>query len=164
MKIYQIKRVRSVNGFTLMELMTVIAIISILSVIAIPNFISWRQSAKINSATRALMSDLSMARITAIKSYSSSSIGVKVIFAANGYTVFIDDDKNNAVDAGEEVLRNIQYPAGVSMSAVTFTNSRTVFARSGAVSPAGTVTLSRGSGPRMNVIVSTVGRIRVKTV
>ncbi|MDA3897059.1 MAG: GspH/FimT family pseudopilin [Desulfobacteraceae bacterium] len=152
------------NGFTLMELMTVIAIISILSVIAIPNFFAWQRNAKLNSATRGLMSDLSMARITAIKSYRQSGFEVKVIFAVNGYTVFIDEDDNNAVDAGEDVLRDIKYPAGVSMSAVTFTNSRTVFARTGAVSPAGSVFLSRGSGPQMKVVVSLAGRIRVETV
>ena len=169
MKIYKEKHIRSLDGFTLMELMTVIAIISILSVIAIPNFFAWRQSSKLNTATRALMSDLSMARMHAIKSYDPSNVGVKVIFTSDGYTVFIDDDSNNAIDVGEEVLRNIKYPKGIYMSKNTFNPStpekgKTIFNRSGAVSPAGTITLNRGSVPLMNVIVSLVGRIRVETV
>jgi len=68
------------------------------------------------------------------------------------------------VDTGEEVLRDNQYPAGVSMSASTFTGNRTVFKRTGAVLFGGSVFLSRSSGPLMKVIVSTVGRIRVETV
>ena len=164
MKISIKKYVQSCCGFTLMELLTAMAIITVLSAIAIPNFFAWRQSAKLNSATRALMSDLSMARIHAIKSYNPSDNGVKVLFSANGYKVFIDDDDNNAVDAGEEVLRDKQYPAGVSMSASTFTGNRTVFKRTGAVLFGGSVFLRRSSGPLMKVIVSTVGRIRVETV
>ena len=164
MKIYQIKRVRSDDGFSLMELMTVMAITTILSVIAIPNFIAWRDSAKLNSAARTLLSDLSLARITAIKSYNPGGVGVRVLFSNSGYTVFIDADKNNTVDTGEEVIRNADYPAGVTMSACTFTGNRTVFYRTGAVSSAGSVFLTRGSGPQMKVVVSLVGRIRVETV
>lgn len=151
-------------GFTLMELMTVIAIIAILSTIAIPGFIQWRQSSKLSSATRNLTTDLSLARMHAIKSYHPGSAGVKVIFGTSGYTIFIDDNNDNTVDAGEEVLKDIDYPAGVSMSGSTFTGNRTVFTRTGTVSPAGTVSLNQGGGTLVRVVVSTVGRIRVETV
>ena len=164
MKIQLKKCTQSRDGFTLIELMTVLAITTILSALAIPNLIAWRDSAKLNSAARTLMSDLSLARITAIKSYNPGGVGVRVLFSNSGYTVFIDDDKNNTVDTGEEVIRHADYPAGVTMIVCTFTGNRTLFVRTGWVSPAGTVTLSRGRGSLMNVVVSSVGRIRVETV
>ncbi|MBN1932205.1 MAG: GspH/FimT family pseudopilin [Desulfobacterales bacterium] len=164
MKNHPKNRVRSDDGFTLIELLTIISIISLMSALAIPNFFEWRQSAKLNSAIQTLTSDLAMARMHAIKLYNSTGSGVDVVFAANGYTIFIDDDNDNVIDTGEAVLRNKTYPAGVSMNAVTFTGSRTVFHRAGSVSPAGSVTLNHGSGLRMRVVVSFVGRIRVETI
>ncbi len=151
-------------GFSLLELMTVIAIMSILATIAIPNFIARKTTAAFNSTVRELTSDLSQARMHAIKSYNPIGAGVKVLFAADGYRVFIDNNNNDDVDAGEEVLRNRKYPAGISMSTTTFPANRTVFARTGIVDAAGDVTLSRGTGMQKKVIVNFVGLIRVETV
>ena len=152
-----INRRQNCRGFTLMEIMTVIAVVGILSAIAIPNFFAWRESAKLRGATQDLMSDLSMARMHAIKTGEV----VKVLFANDGYTIFIDDNDDDAVDAGEDVLRGKKYSPGVVMDAATFSSDKTTFHRSGAVSPAGSVTLDRGSGQKMKIIVNMVGRIRV---
>lgn len=150
-------RLNNIQGFTLLEVMTVIAVIGILSAMAVPNFFAWRASAKLKGATQDLMSDLSMARVHAIKAGET----VKVLFANDGYTIFIDDNDDDAVDAGEDVLRRKKYSPGVVMDETTFTSAKTTFHRSGAVSPAGSVTLERGSGQKMRIIVNLVGRIRV---
>lgn len=143
-----------------MELMTVIAISAILSAIAIPNFFAWRESSKLSSATRELVSDLTVARMQAI----SVSESVKVMFFSNGYTVFIDENDDDVVDADEEILSDKHYPPGVAMNADTFPGDKAIFARTGIVSPAGSIVLDKGSGTRMRVIVSVAGRIRVETV
>lgn len=141
----------------MIELMTVIAIMAIMAGIAIPNYMEWSRAARLRGATNDLTSDLAMARLRAIK----NSTSVKVILSTNGYQVFIDDNDNNVLDLGEELLRNKQYPAGVTMSSTTFSSSRALFHRTGAAS-AGTVTLSRG-GQQSDIVVNIVGRIRVET-
>lgn len=162
MKPRSLNQIRLDHGFSLLELMTVVAIVSILSMIALPNLSEWVQASKLRSATQTLMSDLSMARMHAIQSYDSGGNGVKILFATGDYTIFIDSDNDNSVDVSEEVLKIVNYPSGVSMSACTFTGNRSVFFSTGSVSPAGSVTLSRDSGVLMKIIVNTVGRIRVE--
>ena len=150
-------------GFTLIELMSAMAIFSILAVIAIPNCISWYASSKLNSATRSLMSDLSMARMHAI----TANEVVKVLFFIDGYTAFIDENDDDVIDAGEEILRERNYPAGVSMSANTFPSDKMIFDRTGIVNPPGSggeIVLDQGSGTRMRVLVNLTGRIQVETV
>ncbi len=149
----------SYKGFTLIEIMIAIAIMAIIAGIAIPNYIEWSMGARLRSAVNDLSSDLAMARLRAIK--SSAKVGV--IFAADGYQVFIDDNDNNTLDSGEVILRSKQYPAGVSMSGTTFASSRALFHRTGA-SSAGTVMLSRGGNQQINIVVNAVGRIRVETL
>ncbi len=146
------------KGFTLIELMIVIAITAIMAGIAIPNYMEWSRAARLRSAINDLTSDMAMARLREIK----SSTKVWVIFGTDGYQVFIDDNANNALDSGEVILRNKQYPAGVTMSSTTFTSNRALFHRTGA-SSAGTVTLSRGGNQQGDIVVNAVGRVRVET-
>ena len=154
------KPFRAARGFTLLEIMTAIAIIGILAAISAPNVIAWQQTAKLRGAARDLMSDLSMARMQAIKTGDK----VKVLFADSGYTLFIDANDDHAVDPGEKVLRRKDYPPGIVMQMTTFPAAKTAFHPSGAASPAGSVTLDRGSGTQIKIIVNLVGRIRVGSV
>ena len=145
-------------GFTFIELMIVIAIMAIMAGIAIPNSIEWLRAARLRGVTNDLASDLAMARLRAIK----SSMPVKVIFSTDGYMVFIDSNNNNVLDSEEVLLRNKQYPAGITMSNTTFTSSRAIFHKTGATS-AGTIRLSRNGNEQINIIINLVGRIRVET-
>jgi type IV fimbrial biogenesis protein FimT len=135
-------------------LMTAIAIMAIMAGIAIPNYMEWSRAARLRSATSDLTSDLAMARLHAIKNSNS----VKSLFSNGGYMIFIDSNNNNALDSGEVLLRNKQYPAGITGNSPTIN-----FHRTGA-SSGGTATLSRGGNQQINIIVNLVGRIRVAPV
>ncbi|MBS3757464.1 MAG: GspH/FimT family pseudopilin [Desulfobacterales bacterium] len=157
MKAFQKKCLTTRRGFTLVEIMTVVAIIGILASISVPGFYAWRASARLRGASLDLMSDLSMARMHAVKKGEE----VSVRFATEGYKMFIDANNDGAPNAGEEILRQKSYPPGVAMRQTTFTDAKTAFHPSGAVCPAGSVGLGRGTGSPMRIIVNLVGRIRV---
>ena len=58
---------KKIRGFSIIELLVVIAVIAIVSVIVTPNFIRWRNNAKMRDAVNNLMGDLEMAKINAVK-------------------------------------------------------------------------------------------------
>jgi type IV fimbrial biogenesis protein FimT len=60
------KHLRSGKGFTLLELMITLAVVSILMVLAAPSFRDLIRRSKVNSASNALLADLSYARSEAI--------------------------------------------------------------------------------------------------
>jgi len=108
------------SGFSILELLTVIGILAILTAIALPNFIRYRNNSQLSRATQDLYSNFQNAKIQAARRNTFCAI----IFNAGNYTVFIDDDKNLALDAGEQVLRTVSwsdYP-GVTVNGLGFAN------------------------------------------
>ncbi len=93
------------GGFTLLEVIVVVAILSIISAISIPSINSWRQNLQLNRATRDIYSNLQKAKLEAIKQRKYCT----VTFDANGYVIYIDEDKNLALDtvAGDIVISSV---------------------------------------------------------
>lgn len=146
-------------GFTLIEMIIVIAVIGILAAIVIPNFLSYREGARIRGAASNLRADFEMAKLRAIK--DNAMVGME--FNANSYRVFVDLNDNDTLDAGERILSNPTFPPGVTMSATTFPGSRMEFNSRGVPNGnSGTVSLVNTSGTQIDVIVSTFGRIRTE--
>jgi type IV fimbrial biogenesis protein FimT len=154
--------VRRKEGFSLFELLVVIAIIGVVSTIAAPHVISWRNSAKLRGAADNLMGDLEMAKIRAVKENNY----VAILFNPGGYRVFVDRANFWTRDADEPLLRERQLPAGVSFNFAHpdwgFTDNRTRFnSRGRAGTDNGTAVVVNSSGEQRNVVVSTLGRIKV---
>ena len=98
---------RDNRGFTVMELMTVIGIIVVLASIALPNFIRWRNNSQLSRATQALYSNFQSAKIQAVRSNTLCTITFDTV--AGNYTVFVDDDQDLTLDAGEQVIRTVNW-------------------------------------------------------
>jgi type IV fimbrial biogenesis protein FimT len=123
------------RGFTLVELVVTIALVAILTTLAIPSFTETLRGWRRDSATRAFVSSLNLARTEAIKTsrvlvVCPSADGASCSNASNwniGWLVFSDDGidssngvitpdnaNNQSVDAGERVAAVMSAPAGVS--------------------------------------------------
>ena len=152
------------RGFTILELLVVLAVIAVVSAIVTPNFIRWRNNAKMRDAVDNLMGDLEMAKISAVKENNF----VAVLFNPTGYRVFVDKANFWARDADERLLRDRKLPAGVTFdlghSSWGFTNNRTRFNSRGRANIAGTAVIVNSDGQQRDVIVSTLGRIRFRRI
>lgn len=91
------------SGFSLAELVIVVTIIAIVAGIGLPNFISFLPRIRLNGATRQIMTDLMVARMNAVKFATTS----RVTFNGTSYTIWVDQDRDGAVDAGESTTKSI---------------------------------------------------------
>lgn len=129
--------------------------------IVIPNMIGWRGERKLEGAARNFMSDMQLARLKAIR--ESEDVAVLVNPAADSYSVFVDVDKDDAIDAGEEILRNnITMPSGIDITGTTLAGDVTRFNSRGRPNVIGRVTFQNTAGNTRQVFVNLVGRLRVQ--
>jgi prepilin-type N-terminal cleavage/methylation domain-containing protein len=112
----EIKSMRNENGYSIFELMTVIGIIAIIASIAVPNILRWRSNSQLSRATQDLYSNFQSTKIQAVRSNTVCTIAFDT--AAGNYKAFVDDDQDLTLDAGEQVIRTVnwsEYP-GVSLN------------------------------------------------
>ena len=81
-----IKMMRKNSGFTALELATTIAIIAVVSALAMPPYLRWNRTRRLEGAVVNLTSDLEMAKVRAIR----ENTFVVVEFGADSYTMFLD--------------------------------------------------------------------------
>jgi len=130
------------SGFTVVELLVSIAIMAIVLSIGIPSFNELTRNSAMSSNSSDLLTAFNYARIESVKRGSSITLGQKDSSTwGGGLVVWIDDDGDGTVDAGEEVLR--YWEALSTGSTLVSTNSITsfVFSASGEVDNLDTLTL-----------------------
>lgn len=144
------------RGFNLIELMTAIAVFGILAAIAIPSFLSFQPSLRLNGGAREVMSKLRWARAQAVEKNATY-----VVDFPNDHSirVFKDDNLNSTWDNGETTQT---FDIQTDYTGVTFTvsGSNPQFTGRGTASGATTITVTNTSGSKQ-VSVTAPGNVKI---
>ncbi len=149
-------RAQKFGGFTLLEAMIIISLIAIVATIAAPNLIAWRNKAKLRAAADNLKGDLELAKLKAIQINGSVAINC----TASDYEIFEDNGATTHVrDSGEQLVKSRALPAGIKIDIrkpvkISFTGRGTA--------KSGTIQLLNSGGEKKQIIISPVGRIRIR--
>jgi prepilin-type N-terminal cleavage/methylation domain-containing protein len=145
------------RGFTLGEMMTVAAVISIMVTIAVPNYLSFQPSMRLNGAAREVLGKLMWARAQAVQNNNTSVI---TFTSDHTFQVFNDANGNGSADANETITIDLQ----TDYSDVTFTvggsSSTPTFNGRGTANSDTTVTITNSSGSK-TVTVSPTGNVKI---
>jgi type IV fimbrial biogenesis protein FimT len=164
-----------IRGFTLIELLITVAISAILLAVAAPGFQDLIVNNKMATQTNDLVSDLALARSEATKRgkritvcTSTSGTACTASSWSNGRIVFIDNDGNGTVDAGDVVLRVTGALTGSNtLTAASFANANYVqylptgaLDFTGSASTEGIFTLCKSSYKSRQIRINAIGRVR----
>lgn len=92
------------RGFTLIELMVTLAVAAILFTVGIPSFRDFIMNSRLVGNANEFAAAINLARSAAIKQQRNAYItSVSGTDWSDGWTVWVDNNSNNAQDAGEVV-------------------------------------------------------------
>ncbi len=140
-------------GFTLPEIMVTVAILGVLAAIAAPSFTGMLERRRLVGATETIMSDLRWARSEAIK--RNADVTITFIPGAAGAWSYTIDPGDKTVDSATVAEYN-----GIAL-AENFSGDDAVFDHVRGTASNGTITLTSANGNALNVVVSTLGRVRI---
>jgi len=106
-------------GFTLIELLVTLAIAAILLVIGVPSFTSFQRNSELTAATNAFVAAVNAARGEAMKrGMNAMVVPTDGTSWNNGWTVFVDQNRNFTFDDGTDVtvLKQAALPSYFSVS------------------------------------------------
>lgn len=112
------------SGFTLVELMVTLAVLSIVMAVAVPSMADFTANNQLATAKSAFASAVALARTEAAKRgrvviVQAAAGGGAGNEYAGGWGLYVDDDGNGAVNAGDTQLRLFEAPpAAVKVSGV----------------------------------------------
>jgi type IV fimbrial biogenesis protein FimT len=93
------------GGYTLVELLVVLALLAIILALAVPGFTELIERQKISAATADLLSAIRLTRAEAIRrGQRVDLVPADGADWGSGWIIFIDDNDNRRVDAGEVII------------------------------------------------------------
>jgi len=143
-------------GFAILEVATTVVITLVLASVLVPQLGGMMQRARLNGATRAVVSDVMQARMAAV----GSNREYELSFPSDSSYVIKRDDNRDGVFSSDETVQvvslSISY-AGVSIAAT----ESLVFNPKGTVDGA-TISVRNTKGTR-KVLVNVAGRVKVQS-
>ena len=149
--------VLDVKGFTIAEMMAVAGVISVVMAIAVPNYLSFQPSMRLNGAAREVLGKLMWARAQAIQNNNTSVI---TFLTDHTFQIFNDANGNGSVDANEMITINLQTDYPDVAFTVSGSSSTPTFNWRGTANSDTTVTITNSSGSK-TVTVSPTGYVKI---
>jgi type IV fimbrial biogenesis protein FimT len=164
---------RAHRGFSMIELMAVLAVALVLLGVAVPSYRSFIESQRLTAAANEFLAAIYLARSEAIQR------GERVDLVAvggnwrNGWTVFVDKNRNRQPDQGDEVVtRHEMLANGIDVGSALQDNGGNYLAyngsgrsrthASGQQPQFGSIRFRLGA-QRRNIVINMVGRPRICT-
>ncbi len=145
------------RGFTLAEMMVAIGVFAILAAVAVPNYLAFQPSQRLNGGAREMLGKLRWARAKAVEENTNY-----VVSFPDNHTlrIFQDIDKDNTLDVGEW-SEDIDIQLNYSDVTFSVTGSNPAFNGRGTVSTGTTtITLTNSSGSKV-VEVTPTGNVKI---
>ena len=160
------------RGLTLIEICVVLAIVSILIGTTVPSFKDVKQRATLNGIATDLATDLHFARSEAVA--RQEGVRFTVAPVAGGSCVLVHTGANGDCDCitggaaqcsnGAILIKNVFYPSASGIAVAANVAAIRFDPRTGMATPAGSVTISTGSGKALRHVVNMMGRVRTCAV
>lgn len=150
------------KGFTLFEINACCVIIAIVASIGLPALSKIKERFVLKSEAQILFRNLHLAKSEAVKHNDYVVFRIK----NDSYEIFVDNGQSGGKGGdwkhqpGEKLLVSHSLKKGVTLAKSTFTSNKTRFTGTAGVK-AGRVILQNTRGKQCEIVVSTVGRIRV---
>ena len=164
---------RKILAYTLLELMVTLAIVAILASVAVPSYNGMMNNSRQSAALNLFLGELHFARSEAVK--RSRQVMVCAANATSddcsgtdswdqGWLIFIDDDRDDTFDSGEQLLR-IADPVNTRLDFTPSTDvtTRVRYRPNGISLDSGSFTVcdDRGADNAKAVVINVTGRPQV---
>ncbi len=149
---------RSARGFTLIELIIVLLIVAVLAAVGVPMLSEFVADQRVRTTASDIVGEIAFARAKAIEQSRRVYIERTGVSWNNGWRIYIDLNRDNNYDVGEEIKVFDGFPVGNMYVCSTIAD----FATNIIFRPDGRVVRVSAAGPNDGIyVVDTMGDIAV---